>query len=101
MVDREVSSYLSFSEIKTIIEQGHLELLGRSPSQKLEYRNFRSTTLNSWNSITDYLLVSKFGEEEHFGDNGKRYVVRPLKNTFKIEVLKNDFPYNFEEGSVL
>jgi hypothetical protein len=101
MVDREVSSYLGFSEIKTIIEQGRLELLGRSPSQKLEYRNFRSTTLNSWNSITDYLLVSKFGEEEYFGDNGKRYVVRPLKNTFKIEVLKNDFPYNFEEGSIL
>ena len=101
MLDRESSSCLSFSEIKDIIEQDHLELLGRSPSRQLEYNNFRSNLLNSWNSISDFLLVSKFGEEEILADNGMRSVVRPLKNTFRIEVLKNDFPYNFEEGIVL
>lgn len=101
MLDRESSNCLSFSEIKNIIEQDRLELLGRSPSQRLEYKNFRSNLLNSWNSISDYLLVSKFGEEAIMGDNGMRSVVRPLKNTFRIEVLKNDFPYNFEEGLVL
>ena len=101
MLDRESSNCLSFSEIKDIIQKDHLELLGRSPSQQLEYMNFRSNILNSWNSISDYLLVSKFGEEEILADNGKRSVVRPLKNTFRIEVLKNDFPYNFEEGLML
>ena len=97
------SKCLNFAEIRDIIAQDRLELLGRSPKQQAEYQEFCASLKRSWASTTDYLLASKFNAETVTREDGKRFVIRPLKvpDVNEIKVLINDFPYNFERGRLM
>jgi hypothetical protein len=51
---------LTFPQIKNIILEGKLELLGRSDEQLLKYHSFKLSMIEKWDSILDYILETKF-----------------------------------------
>jgi len=96
-----VYELLNFHDIKIIVENDKLELLGRSPLQQEKYDDFCSGIRNQWQSVSDYLIASKFNTEICFNMEGKKCIKRPLTNCDGIALVLNDFPYNFEAGKKL
>ena len=97
MVDRPSFPMLSWPEVKKIIQDGRLDLLGRSASQQQVYRQFREQLEIEWKSVSDYILCTKLSYEES-SHEGKRVAVRPAEVQTRTVLLENDFPYHFEEG---
>ena len=98
---------MSFERLRSVIEDGRLELLGRSQEQHATYVNFMSAIKQEWSGVSDYILATKIGLPFFNGDDGKKSVDRAGSsfNSFSVEgrngktfFLKNDFPYNFENG---
>jgi hypothetical protein len=91
---------LFWSDIKSVIDNDQLELLGRSNEQQQAYNQFREKLTTEWNSVRDYLFVTKFGCETIY-EGGKRQA--NLKefynsNSSQLALHLNDFSYNFEKG---
>ena len=97
MVDRPSFPMLSWPEVKRIIGDGRLDLLGRSASQQQTYRQFREQLELEWASVSDYILCTKLSYEEGTKD-GKRIAIRPTIVQTRTVLLENDFPYHFDEG---
>lgn len=100
-VDRLRDKILSFSEIKCIVNENRLELLGRSSEQQKQYLVFIQEVIPlSWVSISDYLLATKFDLDVESDNQNMKKVKRPLSSGNKIilKLFKNDFPYHFEKG---
>ena len=107
MVERKGVDCLNFKQIKEIVDENKLELLGRAPDAQLVYRAFMDDIVKrDWESIGDFILASKFGlPVKSAGPTGRKYVPIATKEngelaadikTPVIKLLKNDFPYNFE-----
>eukprot|EP00607_Mallomonas_marina_P009264 CAMPEP_0182417826 /NCGR_PEP_ID=MMETSP1167-20130531/2267_1 /TAXON_ID=2988 /ORGANISM="Mallomonas Sp, Strain CCMP3275" /LENGTH=166 /DNA_ID=CAMNT_0024591623 /DNA_START=197 /DNA_END=697 /DNA_ORIENTATION=- len=89
---------LAWTIVKEAVILGNLELLGRSAEQKLEYKEFINKIKSEHLSVTDYLLISKFGIPSERVD-GKLSAIRRNSSSPPITLLApNDFPYNFEAG---
>mmetsp|Transcript_15627 Transcript_15627/g.21424 ORF Transcript_15627/g.21424 Transcript_15627/m.21424 type:complete len:156 (-) Transcript_15627:90-557(-) len=97
-MDRQIFECLNFEEIKTIVDEDRLELLGRSHRQQEQYEDFCRGIRALWISVSDYLIASKFNTEVYFNIEGKKCVKRPITNCDGIVLVLNDFPYNFEAG---
>lgn len=52
---------LNWDETKKIITEGSLEKLGRSAEQHEKYKKFSKQLLLEWNTVSDYIKVSKIG----------------------------------------
>jgi hypothetical protein len=91
---------LSFEDVKRIITEGKLHLLGRSESQQKIYDAFYDKILVSWSSVGDYVLVKKLGlpGEIDLTQPRKQRVSKPFPSHMKnvVKCLQNDFPYYFE-----
>jgi hypothetical protein len=88
---------LLWSQIKQIIDDNQLELLKRSDDDQTRYKDYISHLLQRWDTIKDYLLVTKFGFKERTNENGKLQAAF-VKNEIIIKLHLNDFPYDFEIG---
>lgn len=99
MVDRKGVDCLSFAQIKQIVAEDRLELLGRSPAGQAQYEQFmRSVVRAHWDSVADYILVQKFGLEEAVNEaSGKKKAIvnASADGEPQYRLLRNDFPYNF------
>ena len=99
MADRPAFPMLSWPEAKTIIEEGRLDLLGRSIEQQATYRAFREQIQVEWVSVSDYILCCKLQYSETTAADGKRVAIRPTTvESPRTVLLENDFPYNFDTG---
>lgn len=108
MARREIDCPLLYwVDIKNIIDSDRLELLGRSKEQQYVYDNFRKSLSLEWQSMRDYLMVSKFNFTSMESEDGKMKAVREItdsrdcndkSNTSQLALHLNDFSYNFEPG---
>ena len=93
---------MTWEEVKHIITQGDLHLLGRSKDQQEVYDTFYNQTKSEWISIADFLLFSKFNYPIIIDEvTGKKSVKRDgsmISEEEKTRLAPNDFPYYFEEG---
>ncbi len=90
---------ISFSDAKSIIESGCLELLGRSLEQQLQFKVFSEQLKLEWSSSSDYILSTKFGIPIVLNPDETKSVVKPFPPEFQTEKLvlsENQFPYYFE-----
>mmetsp|Transcript_31508 Transcript_31508/g.30074 ORF Transcript_31508/g.30074 Transcript_31508/m.30074 type:complete len:154 (-) Transcript_31508:554-1015(-) len=87
---------LNWHETKKIIDDGLLEQLGRSAEQHEKYVCFCEQLKCEWNSVTDYIKVSKLGFEKIILSNEKFAANKSSVN--KVVLVVNDFSYNFEPG---
>ena len=95
-MDRIDFPMLSWPDVKVIIEDGALEKLGRSADQQCKYVEFRDNLQINWETVTDYLLVSKMDFAKELAENGKMRAVRPSTIEIRTILSRNDFSYNFE-----
>jgi hypothetical protein len=100
MADRPPFEQLSWWQAKQTVQDGRLDLLGRSTEWQAKYRIFQAELTERWASVSDYVLVTKLGYEEKGFTNadGKRCAVRPDSVATKTVLVENDFPYNFDDG---
>ena len=91
---------LNWQDVKKIIDEGSLEKLGRSNDQQKKYNEFCNQLRVDWESVTDYILVSKLNFKCIISNHGKKVAERsPIVETRTV-ISKNDFSYNFEGGIV-
>lgn len=108
-MERKSRPCLSFQQIKLIITDNKLELLGRSDSGQQEYVSFMHEVVKKeWVTVADYILHSKFDlpysvaadsiDCHDTNSNSKKMAVLPSEEDRKptTKLLLNDFPYNFE-----
>ena len=112
---------ITWDEARTLIP-ANLSGLARSREQEAAYREGRARIRDEWESIYDYLLVTKFGFDWTWGegapvaddgeDGGTRLVrrkrSRPTHREYfdnlqfdsrtQLRFCPNDFPYCFESG---
>lgn len=124
MADRSSTfKILSFKEIDDIVREDRLELLGRSNEQQDLYMTFIKDIIpKNYVSVIDYLLITKLDLEFELDNSSintdsndinsrndninckfsRKKVRRPFSvgSTVVKKLLKNDFPYNFEEGII-
>ena len=101
MESRAPIPLLRWPDVVEIIRLGQLQLLGRSDVQQEEYDRFRSQTKQNWLTMSDFILVNKFGLNFLSDEvTGKRIADRTELCSYgdRISVRPNDYPYNFEPG---
>jgi hypothetical protein len=96
MTDFKAHPMLNWLETKEIINGGLLEKLGRSAEQNEKYVCFCKQLRCEWNSVSDYIKVSKLGFEKIILSNKK--FAADKSSASKIVLVENDFSYNFESG---
>jgi hypothetical protein len=99
-MDRPTIPLLTWEAVRSIIEEGMLEKLGRSNEQHAEYVAFRNSLNEKWETVTDYLLATKFSYAQSKSEvSGKFFVVKPpTVDEDRLYLAPNDFPYNFAAG---
>ena len=98
-MDRPPFQRLSWTRAKQTVQDGRLDLLGRSAEWQEKYGTFSAELKEQWVSVSDYVLVTKLGyEEEATATGGKRAAVRPAAVAPRTVLVENDFPYNFDDG---
>ena len=88
---------LGWRHLSLVVEQGRLELLGRSRAQQQGYRAFAAELGREWASTADFLLCAKLGLPHSLDEQGRKQAVRPADLRL-LRLLSNDFPYHFEAG---
>ncbi len=93
---------MSFQEIKDIIANDKLDVLGRSVEQQEQYDKFCIQVLRKeWCSTADYILHTKFGVPTATCEDHKKAAIKPFPEEYQTErlvLLENDFPYYFESN---
>jgi hypothetical protein len=89
---------LQWHELKKIVEEGALEKLGRCANLQTKYVAVLTHLRAEWDSVTDYVLVNKFGYSQVVNSDGKKAALRPNVPEIRIVTASNDFPYNFDTG---
>jgi hypothetical protein len=90
---------MSWDTIKDIVDSGDLAPLGRSDTQQAVYDDFRSRLNSEWESVSDFVLATKFDIHAEINPStGKKAARRDEICEDKIVMHRNDFPYHFESG---
>ena len=92
---------LKWDDVKGYVIEGKLERLRRSQEQLNVYLQFRKMLESEWESVSDYIKVTKLSFPEGISSNGKKkadMIVQETTISSRIILLPNDFPYNFEKG---
>jgi Protein of unknown function (DUF3605) len=89
---------LQWHELKKIVEDGALEKLGRCANLQKKYVACLACLRAEWESVTDYVLVSKFGYSQVVKSDQKKAALRPNVPESRIVTAINDFPYHFDTG---
>lgn len=88
---------MEWAELKDIIlVQQDLAKLTRSVEQQTEYERFKRSLKQSWRSVLDHILSTKFGLERRVDAvSGLAYAYPPLSQVQeqKFILVRNDFPY--------
>lgn len=97
------SEPLLFTEIRDVIESGHLHLLQRCVSDQAVYRARMLELKTEWMSVGEYIISDKFGLSYKIDPTtSKKYVPRPLpplqQGQKELLLQENDFPYHFEKS---
>jgi hypothetical protein len=87
---------MEFEEIDFHIKNDGLDKLIRSPQEQEIYRRSLAKTREEWESISDFILHSKFKLAFCVSSAGKKYVPRDSITPAEL-CIKNDFPYNFAD----
>ena len=95
---------LSWIRVKDIISSGDLHLLGRSQDQQIHYDDFSDRLKYEWQSVRDYILVTKFGYYQTVSQIGKKCgkyhcVVIDLVHFSVIDLIIFLHPVAFESGT--
>jgi hypothetical protein len=94
---------MSWSELRHIIEtEKDLAKLSRSETQQREYGVFRYHLRCQYQSVLDYLLISKFGFDKQEEKDGRWQAHPQLADYSEVRTLlvPNDFPYSMADGIV-
>ena len=90
---------ITWTDVKAIVSSGSLELLGRSAQQQSEYDSWRAQNRLEWQTIGDFILVTKFGQTMAADPvSNKKIAVSTSHLETRVIISENDFPYNFEAG---
>lgn len=89
---------LQWHELKKIVEDGALEKLGRCGDVQKKYVAYLAYLRAEWESVTDYVLVSKFDYSQAVESDRKKAALRPTLTECRIVTTSNDFPYHFDSG---
>ena len=96
-------SPLSWEQLKDLIlVEKNLAKLSRSSSQQREYEIFRFCLRVKYQSVLDYILISKFHFDKKLNEDGRWQAVPSLNDateTCQVLVL-NDFPYFTANGII-
>lgn len=90
---------MEFEEIDYHIKNDGLEKLVRSPGQQVNYLQKLEKIRNEWESISDYILFTKFMLPFSISTAGKKFVCRDFIDSSQL-CVENDFPYNFADDIV-
>jgi Protein of unknown function (DUF3605) len=92
--------------IDIIVRQKDLAKLSRSQQQQYNYEVYKQTILQQWDTMTDYVLCTKFPHVftktlciQQDTSRQKRWKADPSLQsitTTHIQLIKNDFPYYLE-----
>ncbi|EGD78379.1 hypothetical protein PTSG_12884 [Salpingoeca rosetta] len=99
--DGSLARALSWDELRTLIEEQRVEVLGRSTPELARYRAWRKALTKCYKSPTDHLANVVFGYPVHAdAETGLFEVVvpDPAKRRRRYILRDNDFPYNVEDG---
>ncbi len=92
---------LTWEQLQTIIlVENNLAKLSRSSDQQRDYEIFRCCLKQEYQSVLDYVLITKFGMEKIPGNDGRCQAYPLLKDIAetKIVLVPNDFPYFMDKG---
>lgn len=89
---------LQWHELKKIVDDGALEKLGRCANVQKKYVTYLAHLRAEWDSVTDYVLVSKFNYSQVVKSDQKKAALRPNAVESRIVTASNDFPYHFDAG---
>lgn len=97
-----------WEEVKEIIQNNELEKFARLESQSDTYLSFKKSIAEQGLTVYKYLLKNQLqwnpvSEDELKRLKDEEIIIEPKLNRMftepsDLKILKNDFPYNFEEG---
>jgi hypothetical protein len=99
---------LSWAEVQAIVRHKRFDLFGRLPGPLVVYLEFMSKVKQTYKTVGDYVLHSKFGYpcqpqriiDDVVGGNSTTKLVALLPDTINNDIAiwdKNDFPYALED----
>lgn len=98
------SSKFTWDQLKQIIQaEQDLAKLCRSEDQQREYEIFRLCLQRKYQSVLDFLLISKFGFEKRRNCDEECWRAYPSLRDYsetRTVLVANDFPYYMDDGIV-
>ncbi|KAF8820397.1 hypothetical protein IE077_003216 [Cardiosporidium cionae] len=96
---RSLTKAFSWEELKEIAALGGIDALMRWPEVQKFYRQSMNNIKTTYESVDDYILITKFAYAEKYLENGK-IQARPTEQAemSTVNLCLNDFPYAIEEG---
>ena len=94
---------MSWAAVTSIVSNPEqLYLLGRSPTDLKDYVDRMEVIKETYNSVSDYIRITKFGYLPVKVDDGDKIkaVVDNGMEEVVIKLEQNDYPYNFDDGIV-